>query len=123
MGENRYLIFWVETDASAICEKFHKLIVSAQKHPPHFVRAVVWSGESLHSIFCVPLPVRQRGVFFESPSARMQGKKRFSREAIFQIAHRTGVPLGRAEVDSRNSSVPIHPTPTTSRIDTSINSA
>jgi hypothetical protein len=64
MGASSYLIFWAETDASAICEKFHKLRIFAQKSHHRSACAAVWDAAGFHSIFCTPLPFGGRGVFF-----------------------------------------------------------
>jgi len=70
-GEAGYLIFRAETDASRICEKFHK---------PSFPRKLqplfsIFRGIRFHSGRYNFFPLRKRAVFFESQPPPMQGKK------------------------------------------------
>jgi hypothetical protein len=74
MGESRYLIFCVETDASAICEKFHKRHISTQKSGHDPACAVVGDAVGFHSISCTPLPFDGRGVFLNRPMRGCKGK-------------------------------------------------
>jgi hypothetical protein len=81
MGERHYLIFGAETDASGICEKFHKLVISGQNSARHLACALIWDAGLFH--FQSIRSSLLAGRFFESPSVRMQGKKYFSRGSFF----------------------------------------
>jgi hypothetical protein len=76
LDEATHLIFWVESDASRICEKFHKRPISRQKSLSGAMAAADLRRGRFHSVSIEHLTVSQAGPLFLNPSRNgSKGKK------------------------------------------------